>query len=252
MRSQDPQQLRWLYVRVLLVAACMSTNALAQDYRLPEPFNTFRSLDSQLSTLDAQFSGFRKESDQVGKISNPTRRGRSYRQLHLAKTTHELRVTVSSIRLTVRKLSHSKTTRRSRYGRALTRALSRKAQTMQTRLDYVVRARTKKQVRSSLRNFSDAMLAFVLQFQAVSGGYGALQCEPGDWTCCGSKKLRSASGAALNGCIWLCVKRRAACRSGCLGPRTPVIARRRSIHEPGPTAAPRPQSPANRSPSSMR
>lgn len=226
MRSQDPQQPRWLYLRVLLVAACMCTNALAQDHRLPEPFNTFRSLDSQLSALDAQFRNFRKDSEQIGKISNPNRRTKSYNRLHRSTTSRALHATVSSIRATVGKLSHSKTTRGSRYGRILTRALSRKAKAMQNRLNYVSQAKTDRQQRSSLRNFSDAMLAFVLQFQAVSGGYGALQCEPGDWTCCGRKTVHSASGAALNGCMWLCVKQRHACRSGCLGPRTPVIARR--------------------------
>jgi hypothetical protein len=246
------RQPRRVHVRVLLLVAWLCTNVSAQDHRLAEPFNTFRSLDSQLSRLDAQFSHLRKESEQVSKISNRNRRAKRYRQLHRSESSRELRSTVSSIGATVRKLSSSTTTRKSGYGRILTRALTRRAKAMQGRLDYVVKAETNKQARLSMRKFADAMLAFVLQFQAVAGGYGALQCEPGNWTCCGRKRVRSASGAALHGCMWLCVQRRAACRSGCLGPRTPVIARRHSIYEPRPTAAPRPPSPANRSPSSAK
>lgn len=237
---------RWLVLVAMLIAATF----LYAD-RLPskveqtnEPFNSFRSLDAQLSLLDGQFSHVKSETEKIKKIRSAKRRAKAYRNLRRSKSVNEIRSTVSSIKATTRVLASRHRMRKSRYGRVLSRALSRRATAMSRSLNRIRAARTSQQTRSSLQEFSRTMLAFVMQFQAVSGGYGALQCSPGSWTCCSPKKVQAKGAAALNGCRWVCAKRPRRCRSGCLGPRIPVPSRRKAaMEERRVTAAPRPRSP---------
>lgn len=237
---------RWLVLVPMLIAA-----TFLYGERLPkkveqtnEPFNSFRSLDAQLSLLDGQFSQLKSEAEKITKIRGAKRRAKAYRNFRRSKTVKEIRSTASSIRATTRMLGSNHRMRKSRYGRVITRALRGRATSMKRALDRSVAARTSQQTKSSLQEFSRTMLAFVMQFQAASGGYGALQCTPGYWTCCSPKKVQAKGAAALNGCRWVCVKRPRRCRSGCLGPRTPVPGRQKAIREERRvTAAPRPRSP---------
>jgi hypothetical protein len=238
-----PQPWRVL-LPALVFATFLQSQSLADANKQGEPFNTFRSLDAKLSLLDAQFSQLRGEVEKVSKVHNRKRRAQSFKQLRNSKNSRQIRSTVSSISTTVRGLASSKAMRKSRYGKTLMRALTRRATSMKRSLHEVMVATTSKQANTELRSFSTALLGFVLQFQALSGGYGALQCEPGEWTCCGRKKVRTTGRAALNGCMWLCVKRPKACRSGCLGPRTPVAVRRpQTNQERKPMATPLPRFP---------
>jgi len=187
-----------------------------------EPFNSFRSLDAQLAVLDRQFTGVKSDSDSIAKIRNLKKRRHAYTALQRSKMARELRSTVAAIQASTHTLSAGARVRKSRYGRITFRRLDRRAVTMKRSLTGWTAAKTPRQSRTSLQQFSQAMIGFVLQFQAVSGGYGALQCSPGDWTCCHPRDTRIKGSAGLNGCKWVCVQKAARCRSGCLGPRVPV------------------------------
>jgi hypothetical protein len=245
MKPQARLQKWSLLLQTLIVAACLPIDSQAAQLEgQGEPFNSFRALDVQLSSLEAQFQDFESKIEETEKIRDPERRAAAYKNLRRSKTTREIRSTVSSIRTTTRGLASRDRMRKSRYGRVIARALNHRATIMQRSLDRVIAARTRRQLNSSLPKFSNAMLGFVLQFQAVSGGYGALQCAPGDWTCCGPKKAQAKGALALNGCRWLCVKRARGCRFGCLGPQTPVpVHRKEAIQERKLRAAPKPPSP---------
>src|SRR5262249_57249134 len=110
--------------------------------RQSEPFNSFRALDAQLSSLEKQFQDFKSEIEKAGKIGNRKRRAAAYEKLRRSKTTKEIRSTVSSIRTTTRVLASHDRMRKSRYGRVITHALSRRASAMKSGLDRVIAAQT--------------------------------------------------------------------------------------------------------------
>lgn len=211
-------------VELLFLTSCLYGASIPKVAGPGEPFNTFRSLDAQLSVLDQHMSELKREAEKVGKIHDSKARTKAYKNLRRSKAVREVRSTIWSIEATARAVGYNRRIRNSRYGREISSALRRKAMRMNQRLDRFRYAKTSQGTDASLRDFSQSMIAFVLQFQAVSGGYGALQCGPGSWTCCRPKKV-GGKGAALNGCRWVCVETARRCRSGCLGPRTPMATR---------------------------
>ena|SRR5919204_3651763 len=223
MRPRTPP-LCWVGIlQILFSAGLLYAESTPSKVERPgEPFNTFRSLDAQLSLLDAQFGRVQREYEMIGKIRNPLTRKKAYSRLPPTQAVRETRANVISIAAATQALAARPSMRKSRYGRVTFRALTRKAQAMKRSLNRFVAAKTERQGRARLQQFSRAMLAFIMQFQAVSGGYGALQCSPGEWTCCSPKYVATRRTAALKGCRWLCVKKVARCRSGCLGPRIPT------------------------------
>ena len=150
-------------------------------------------------------------------------RSRAYKQLRRSRALREIRATAASIRLSTRTLSARERIRRSSYGRVAFRGLDRRAVAMNRSLRALATAKTAGQSRARLKGVSRAMIALVLHFQAVSGGYGALRCSPGDWTCCHPKPVQVKGRRTMKGCRWVCVEKAARCRSGCLGPRTPSV-----------------------------
>jgi hypothetical protein len=213
----------WLIAaaQMVLCSALLHAETTPKAEGPGEPFNSFRSLDAQLSVLDRQFTNVKSDGDSIAKIRNLKARRRAYTGLQRSKTARELRSTVAAIQASTHALSTRARVRKSRYGRITFRGLDRRAIAMKKSLAGWTVANTPRQSRTSLQSFSQAMISFVLQFQAVSGGYGALQCRPGDWTCCHPRDTRVRGVAGLNGCKWVCVEKAARCRSGCLGPRTP-------------------------------
>jgi hypothetical protein len=113
-------------------------------------------------------------------------------------------------------------TRRSqRYGRRLFRELNAKAITIRKSIVLQSRATTWESLKAEQQRFSNRLLPFVLQFQAISGGFAALRCDPGGWACCQPRTVKQSETVAARGCTWICATQVRACRYGCLGPRTP-------------------------------
>jgi hypothetical protein len=188
-----------------------------------EPFASFRILDSQLFLLDAQFHQLKSDGESIQKLRSAKERRRAYHELRRSKALREIRSTAGSIRMSTHALRSQERIRRSPYGRVAFRGLDRRALAMKRSLQALATAKNARQTRTRLKGVSRAMIALVLHYQAVSGGYGALRCGPGGWTCCHPKPVQAKGKPALNGCRWVCVEKAARCRSGCLGPRTPSV-----------------------------
>lgn len=207
----------------LLTGSLYGKSPASSKPSFAEPFASFRILDSHLALLDAQFHNLKSDGEKIEKMRSAKERRRAYRQLRKSKALREIRYTAASIRMSTRALSGRDRIRRSRYGRVAFHGLDRRAVAMNRSLRALATAKTARQTRARLEGVSRAMIALVLQFQAVSGGYGALRCSPGDWTCCHPKPVHVKGRRAMNGCRWVCVVKAARCRSGCLGPRTPSV-----------------------------
>ncbi|HYD16731.1 MAG TPA: hypothetical protein VEB03_01870 [Candidatus Nanoarchaeia archaeon] len=64
--------------------------------------------------------------------------------------------------------------------------------------------------------FEQRALALVLQYQAITGGYGAVHCSSREQPCCEPKE----NGNSAVGCKWVCVASAGRCGNGFTGPRT--------------------------------
>jgi hypothetical protein len=182
-----------------------------------EPFASFELIDARLTQiskvlprLSADIPKARKSHAQATPVNSA-----------MVQDVEELRSSVSSIQSTTRKLQAHYGERRQKYGVLIFSQLARKSDNMQNGLSPISKAKSHESVQSALSGFSKAMLPFVLQFQAVSGGYRALHCQPGTWSCCRPRKITIGRDERFSGCKWDCTKRRARCRAGCLGPRMP-------------------------------
>ncbi len=189
-----------------------------------EPFASFKLLDVRLTEIDREFRKFKEEADQGSKTLQSTKKRTALRTLHSSKSLRELRSSVSNLhKVTVRLRSRYRSSGH-RYGQRIFNMLDRKALTLRGRLESLSRAPTWSATRFRERQFDKALVSFVLQYQGISGGYVALACSPGDWTCCQPKKVQLKGTTPLNGCTWLCTNKIRSCRLGCLGPRAPTNA----------------------------
>lgn len=210
-------------VCMLLITLCDITFANTRKkpqtappkHRSSEPFASFSLLDAKLTEVDREFGTFKAEVSEGSKMLPPKKRA-ALRTLHSSKSLRDLRKSVSNLgTITVRLRSRYSG---QSYGRRISGALDRKAVTLSARMSSLSRAATWPATLARERQFDTALLSFVLQYQAISGGYAALACSPGDWTCCQPKNVPTKGSAPIAGCTWLCAKKRN-CHGGCLGPR---------------------------------
>lgn len=188
-----------------------------------QPFSTFHSVDALLTKLDRNSRQLRSQLDQA---SNLHKRRREAALRKLRKSADLRDAMQSSYRLVIisRRGEALYARRRQRYGRVLFRELRARAAAMSAALDRGRKASTVMGFARDEARFSAGLLAFVLQFQAISGGYGALACDPGAWTCCQPRGVKEDGRREMEGCTWICAPKMAACRGGCLGPRIPNVA----------------------------
>jgi|1186.fasta_scaffold447687_1 hypothetical protein len=189
-----------------------------------QPFSTFRSIDQILTILDQNAQVVRSRADSAVGVRSRATRARVLRQL---KQSHELRDITQSVRklnAISRRAESVYRNRHQRYGALLFRNLHAKAIAMQKTVDQQRRETNLTAFLREQHRLSNNLLGFVLQFQAVSGGYGALACEPGGWACCQPRVVRQDERTVLRGCSWQCASKIRACKDGCLGPRTPNTA----------------------------
>lgn len=182
-----------------------------------EPFASFGLMDARLTQISKVLPRLSADIPKASKSSAHAAPVNSA----MVQDVEELRSAVSSIQSTTKKLQAHYGAQRQKYGVLIFSQLARKSDAMQNELNLISKAKSPETVQSALRKFSRAMLAFVLQFQAVSGGYRALNCQPGSWSCCRPRKINIGRDERFFGCKWNCTKRRARCRAGCLGPRMP-------------------------------
>ena len=197
-----------------------------------EPFASFELIDTRLTQIGKVLPRLTTEIPKPEKSgTTPAARARAD-ATDRTREFAELRSSVSSIQTATRKLQAHYRAQRQKYGVQMFGELSRKSDAMQERLSLVPRAESSERVQSSLKGFSKALLPFVLQFQAVSGGYQALHCEAGSWSCCRPRKVAISRTERFSGCRWVCAKRRARCQTGCLGPQLSPIGKRPATIQP--------------------
>lgn len=80
-------------------------------------------------------------------------------------------------------------------------------------------ANQKSSTASAGQQLNERILALITQFQAASGGFTALRCERGQFSCCKPKRKQDLRPGESLACRWICVKN----ASSCNGFREPQI-----------------------------
>lgn len=207
--------------RALLVAiavlSCGFTSMLTAQARpqkaraAAEPFATFHLLDRQLSELESQSAALRKTVDppQTGNVNSA--------RLARRKAVREMRQTLAKIRkmsLTLRRRY-----RRKAFAARLFRRLQARAASVEAGLKMLSSARTPDRAHTAASEVDKRIVTLGLQYNAITAGYAALSCAPGQWTCCEPKPKRKAGSEA---CRWICTKQVQSCR-GFAGPRAAML-----------------------------
>lgn len=190
-----------------------------------QPFTSFRRIDSHLTTMDRDLKDLDARVNEMNSLHARVQRQRALTNFRRSATLRSLRSSSVSLLAITQALEVHYGKRRQQYGVRLFSSLHLEALHMirsETRMD---KANTVMGVKSARRRFATDMLSFILKFQAISGGYGALECGPGQWACCQPKSVGQLGVRSLQGCTWGCTASIHNCRSGCLGPRTPKNAR---------------------------
>src|SRR5207248_10091191 len=132
----------------------------------------------------------------------------------------QMQSTSKSISTMSQSLEHLYRIRKEPYGVRAFRLFSKRAIAVSSGLQVVSRARNVGRARARVARLNVRILSLILQYQAISGGYGALRCAPKVYACC-EPKNDTEGGTAAVACSWKCVEVGRECRSGFLGPSTP-------------------------------
>jgi hypothetical protein len=205
--------------RVLLVSiaifTCDAFSSMVMDRpRVPkthadsEPFATFHLLDRQLSVLGQQSAALQKtvNSPQPGSAKTARPAWRS--------TAQKMSQTVAAIEKLA--LRMQRRYRRKQFATRLFGRLHARAASVQSALKIVRSADNPARARAAALEVDNRIVALGLQYNAITGGYAALHCAHGEWTCCEPKRQGEASSP--DACRWLCTQQAQRCR-GFVGPR---------------------------------
>jgi hypothetical protein len=184
--------------------------------RSNEPFSSFVKIDAKLTILNEQFT---KLKANLSPESIP--RPRSVTLNPDWKTmVREMQSTARSIQARSANVERHYRSERRQYGTRIFAALTRRAAAVRRQLRALNTAPGIASARAHTMKLDKAIVALVLQFQAVSGGYGAAHCDSGAWACCEPKQRQLGREAPTDlACKWVCVQQSNAC-TGFLGPRT--------------------------------
>lgn len=226
MTSYRPGVLGCSLVLLLLTANASPNTRKVRTHGAPaaQPFTSFKRIDTHLTIIDRNLQELTSSVSDAGQLQRRGERLRALKSVRHSTPLRSLRSSSASLLAITRGLELRYSKPRQRYGARIFTSLHGEALNMVRSETRIARAITLSDLRSAQRRFSANLLAFVLQFQAVSGGYGALECGPGQWACC-QPSVRKLGSTSLRGCTWTCTKSIRSCRSGCLGPRTPKTAR---------------------------
>jgi hypothetical protein len=173
-----------------------------------EPFATFHLLDRQLSVLGQQSAALQKavSSPQLGNVKTTGRAWRSA-STRMGQTV----ATIENLALRMQRRYRGKRFATRLFGRLRARAAS-----VQSALKVVRSADSPAHAGPAASEVDKHIVVLGLQYNAITGGYAALHCAPGEWTCCEPK--RQSEGAPADACRWICTRQAQRCR-GFLGPR---------------------------------
>ena len=129
--------------------------------------------------------------------------------------------TVASIVQTAARLQFLYARRRQPFGARMFRLLRSRAESVHKAVNSLALADNSRARQTELRAVNSRILALVIQFQAVSGGYSALRCAPREWTCCSPKRRQDLRPGESMACRWMCVSKARSC-TGFRGPRLTI------------------------------
>jgi hypothetical protein len=173
-----------------------------------EPFATFRLLDGKLSVLGQQSAALQKivDSPRPGNLKT-TRPAWSSAATQMGQTV----ATIDKLALRLKRRYRGKPFATRLFGRLQARASS-----VQSSLMIVRSADTATRAAAAASETDKRIVSLGFQFNAITGGYAALHCTAGEWTCCEPK--RQSEAALPDACRWLCTKQVQRCR-GFVGAR---------------------------------
>jgi hypothetical protein len=209
-------------VMAWLIVAALSTTLVAAPKQTPhntkassgEPFRSFRMLDAKLSLLtnqqEALKAAFNPVQSPSGRIAAPSGRR--------TEPARSMNFTAAGIGSIARRLERLYEQRHQRFGVQTFRVIRIKAEEVQRAVSAVTRAETRGALDLAMKRLDERIVSLVVQFQAAAGGYGAVRCSPGAWTCCEPKRSKDQLQSEQIACMWECVPRADSC-TGFLGPR---------------------------------
>jgi hypothetical protein len=206
---------------VWLTVAALSTTLVAAPERPhspkasnEEPFHSFRVLDAQLTLLAHQQEALNAAFNpvQVGSRNEAANSGRR------TTSSNDMNSTAAGIVLVAGGLERLYQRRHQPFGVQMFRALRIRAEEVQRGVSAVAKAQTRSEAESAAKRLDEGIVSLVVQFQAASGGYGAVRCSPGAWTCCEPKRSKDLLQSEQVACMWGCVRMEQTCK-GFLGPR---------------------------------
>jgi hypothetical protein len=204
-----------------LAATVLSTTLIAAPEPVPpggrasgeEPFHSFRILDSKITLLAHQQESL-KAAFNAMQTGSRTMAAKSRQR----KVARSMNFTAAEIRRTAAGLERLYRTRHQPFGVQIFRALSIRAEELQRGVNALTSAQTRAATDLAANSLDKKIVSLVVQFQAASGGYGAVRCSPGAWTCCEPKRSKDLLQSEAVACVWKCVRTPQTC-TGFLGPR---------------------------------
>jgi hypothetical protein len=200
-------------VRALLVLTAIFTSGAstsmtvrdppaARTHASAEPFATFHLLDRHLSVLGRQSAALQKginpSQGASEKTAQPVWHGEAKRMRHTVAS-------IDKLALRLKRRYRSKPFAVRLFGR-----LHMRTAAVKSSLRTLNSARTRARAAGASSDLDKRIVALDLQYNAISGGYAALQCAPGEWTCCEPRRQRE--GTPPDACRWVCTRRAQSCR----------------------------------------
>lgn len=204
----DPCWSRNFACALLAGALTLNGGAIAQQRHAPrrqagaEPFTTFHLLDRKLSALGGQSAALQKQvkSPHTGKVKN-TRPQWQIQATQMGRTV----TAIERLALRLRARYRGKAFATRLFGRLHARAAA-----VEKELRVVRSAGSAARAGAAASEVDKRIVELGLQYNAITGGYAALHCAPGEWTCCEPK--RQGEAAKADACRWMCTKEAQRCR----------------------------------------
>jgi hypothetical protein len=202
-----------LVLLLLLVVSPVLLECASRPAVQGNAFDLFTALDHQLSAFDLKMQ---QAKIPVTKTANPPSATPRQAPRPWALAARSMQPSVTAILRDSYRLERAYHPREARLHRPLFRRLYKHARTLRGDLRLLSEARTSRWARVVQARLSKALVAYVFDFQLVSGGYAALRCQAEQVACCEPvrKDLRGPFS-----CKWACVKQDSSCRSGFPGPQ---------------------------------
>ena len=207
---------------VWLAAVALSANLVAAPKSTPhtatassdEPFRSFRALDAQLTILTNQLDSLKKMDFDPGQTSSRSTAALSER----TKILKDMVTTAAGFGTIAGRLQRLYERRHQPFGVKTFKMIRFKAKQVQRDINGVANSQTRTALDLATKQLDKGVVSLVLQFEAASGGYGAVRCSPGAWTCCEPKRSTDLLQSEQVACMWGCVRKAQSC-TGFLGPR---------------------------------